>query len=77
MAPARFSLYGRPNWFGPPVCSCGGEGGSQSPLKDRAFSTFLDQNPPFELPPEKGDFALDKSLSRPMDRHRQPYHPGD
>src|SRR5258708_16728536 len=28
----------------------GGEGVSQSPLKDKAFSTFLDQNPPFELP---------------------------
>jgi hypothetical protein len=27
---------------------------SQSPLKDQAFSTFLDQNPPFELPPENG-----------------------
>jgi hypothetical protein len=27
----------------------GGEGVSQSPLKDKAFSTFLDQNPPFEL----------------------------
>jgi hypothetical protein len=27
----------------------GGEGVSQSPLKDQAFSTFLDQNPPFEL----------------------------
>jgi hypothetical protein len=48
----------------------GGEGVSQSPLKDQAFSTFLDQNPPFELP-EKGDFAFDKSLSRPMVRHRQ------
>jgi hypothetical protein len=23
-------------------------------LKDQAFSTFLDQNPPFELPPENG-----------------------
>jgi hypothetical protein len=32
----------------------GGEGVSQSPLKDKAFSTFLDQNPPFELPPENG-----------------------
>jgi hypothetical protein len=32
----------------------GGESGSQSPLKDQAFSTFLDQNPPFELPPENG-----------------------
>jgi hypothetical protein len=32
----------------------GGESVSQSPLKDQAFSTFLDQNPPFELPPENG-----------------------
>jgi hypothetical protein len=32
----------------------GGESVSQSPLKDQAFSTFLDQNPPFELPPEMG-----------------------
>jgi hypothetical protein len=51
----------------------GGESVSQSPLKDKAFSTFLDQNPPFELP-EKGDFAFDKSLSRPMGRHRQQCH---
>jgi len=27
----------------------GGESVSQSPLKDKALSTFLDQNPPFEL----------------------------
>jgi hypothetical protein len=52
---------------------CGGESVSQSPLKDKAFSTFLDQNPPFELL-EKGDFAFDKSLSRPMVRHRQQRH---
>jgi hypothetical protein len=32
----------------------GGEGVSQSPLKDQAFSTFLDQNPPFELWPKNG-----------------------
>jgi hypothetical protein len=32
----------------------GGESVSQSPLKDQAFSTFLDQNPLFELPPENG-----------------------
>ena len=32
----------------------GGESVSQSSLKDQAFSTFLDQNPPFELPPENG-----------------------
>jgi hypothetical protein len=49
----------------------GGESVSQSLLKDKAFSTFLDQNPPFELPPEKWDFAFDKSLSRPMARRRQ------
>ena len=29
-------------------CS-GGEGVSQSPLKDKALSTFVDQNPPFQL----------------------------
>jgi hypothetical protein len=32
----------------------GGESVSQSPLKDQAFSTFLDQNPPFELRPKMG-----------------------
>jgi hypothetical protein len=32
----------------------GGESVSQSLLKDRAFSTFLDQNPPFELRPKMG-----------------------
>jgi hypothetical protein len=42
-------------------------------LKEKAFSTFLDQNPPFELT-EKGDFAFGKSLSRPMAHHRQPSH---
>jgi len=36
--------------------SCGGgESVSQSPLKDKAFSTFLDQNPPFEPRPEKSE----------------------
>jgi hypothetical protein len=34
--------------------SYGGESVSQSPLKDKAFSALLDQNPPFELRPEKG-----------------------
>jgi hypothetical protein len=52
---------------------CGGESVSQSPLKDKAFSTFLDQNPPFELP-QKRNSALDKSLFRPMARHRQHRH---
>jgi hypothetical protein len=49
----------------------GGERVSQSPLKDQAFSTFLDQNPPFELLPENGISPSTKSLSRPMARHRQ------
>jgi hypothetical protein len=48
----------------------GGESVSQLPLKDNAFSTFLDQNPPFELPPKWGS-AFDKNLSRSMARHRQ------
>ena len=60
-------------WVSEPSSGYGGEGVSQSPLKDKAFSTFLDQNPPFELP-EKGDFAFDRSLSRPMVSHRQPCH---
>jgi hypothetical protein len=33
---------------------CGGESVSQSPLNDQAFSTFLDQNPPFALRPKTG-----------------------
>ena len=32
----------------------GGESVSQPPLKNRAFSTFFDQNPPFRLRPENG-----------------------
>jgi hypothetical protein len=32
----------------------GGESVSQLPLKDKAFSTFPDENPPFELPPKNG-----------------------
>src|SRR5205085_1510843 len=32
----------------------GGESVSQSLLKDKAFSTLLDQNPPFEQRPENG-----------------------
>jgi hypothetical protein len=44
---------------------CGGEGVSQSPLKDNAFSTLLDQNPPLELPPENGVL-----------RHKAPFHSG-
>jgi hypothetical protein len=51
----------------------GGESVSQSPLKDIAFSTFLDQNPPFELPP-KWNSAFDENLSRSMARHRQHCH---
>jgi hypothetical protein len=51
----------------------GGESVSQLPLKDNAFSTFLDQNPPFELPP-KWNSAFDKNLSRSMARHQQHCH---
>jgi hypothetical protein len=41
----------------------GGESVSQSPLKDKVFSTFLDQNPPFELQPgPKWNFTAGKSL---------------
>jgi hypothetical protein len=32
----------------------GGESVSQSPLKEKVFPTFLNQNPPFEQRPEKG-----------------------
>ncbi len=39
----------------------GGESVSQLALKDKAFSTFLDQNPRFELLAKMG-FAPDKSL---------------
>jgi hypothetical protein len=35
------------------VSTIGGESVSQPPLKDKAFLTFLDQNPPFELPPKR------------------------
>src|SRR5439155_12345203 len=42
------------SWACPVLFRSGGEGVSQSPLKDKAFSTFLDQNPPLELRPEIG-----------------------
>jgi hypothetical protein len=43
------------NWNLPYISiGYGGEGGSQPSLKDQAFSTFLDQNPPFELRPKAG-----------------------
>jgi hypothetical protein len=41
----------------------GGESVSQSPLKDKVFSTFLDQNPPFEL--RKRILHPTKSCQRP------------
>ena len=51
----------------------GGEGVSQSPLKDQAFSTFLDQNPPFELRPENGISPSTKACSAqwPVSRLRR------
>jgi hypothetical protein len=45
----------------------GGEGVSQSSLKDTVFSTFLEQNLPFGLP-LKWNSAFDKNLSRSMAR---------
>jgi hypothetical protein len=42
----------------------GGEGDSQSPLKDRAFSIFLDQNPPLELRPEQGISPVSLAIER-------------
>jgi hypothetical protein len=49
---------------------CGGESVSQSPLKDKAFSTFLDRNPQLELRPEMGFRRRRKSV-QPMVHHRQ------
>ena len=42
----------------------GGEGVSQPPLKEKVFSTFLDQNPPFELRPENGFRFRQKPVMR-------------
>jgi hypothetical protein len=47
----------------------GGEEVSQCPLKDKAFSTSLGQNPPLELRPENG-IAFNKRPSR-LTAHRQ------
>jgi hypothetical protein len=48
---------------------CGGESVSQPRLKDKAFSTFLRQNPPFELRPEMAfRRRLKKGNSRPKSR---------
>jgi hypothetical protein len=41
-------------------------------LKVQAFSTFLEQNPPFELPPENG--IQPSTRSRPMARDPQHCH---
>jgi hypothetical protein len=46
---------------------------SQSLLKDKAFSTFLDQNQPFELRPEMG-FRRRQKPAQPMAHHRQQLH---
>ena len=50
----------------------GGDGVSQSPLKDKVFSTFPDQNPPFG--PRPGNGILLQSPYRPMARHRRQCH---
>src|SRR5258707_6200431 len=51
----------------------GGESVSQLPLQDNAFSTFLDQNPPFELRPENWVSLPTKACS--ANGHRQQCHP--
>jgi hypothetical protein len=45
-------------------------------LKDQAFSTFLDQNPPFELWPKKWDFAFDTPAKWPVIDNNAPAHAG-
>jgi hypothetical protein len=45
------------------IARLGGEGVSQPPLKDNAFSTILDQNLPLELRREVG-FRLRQNLFR-------------
>jgi hypothetical protein len=42
---------------------CGGEEVSQLPLKNKAFSIFLQQNPPFELRPEMA-FSPERTCQR-------------
>ena len=48
----------------------GGEGVSQSPLKDKVFSIFLDQNPPLELRPEKGISPVSLAIERCRIRYK-------
>jgi len=63
----------------------GGDGVSQSPLKDKVFSTFPDQNPPFELPSENGIspstkaspaqwLAIDNSAIKRLAKGKLPSH---
>jgi hypothetical protein len=52
----------------------GGESVSQSPLKDKAFSSFLDQNPPFALR-LKMSFA-DRAVKLGGNEARVPLHEG-
>jgi hypothetical protein len=42
-------------------------------LKEKAFSTFIDQNPPFEVRPEMG-FRRRQKPVQPMAHHRQQHH---
>jgi hypothetical protein len=51
----------------------GGESVSQLPLKDKAFLTFLDQNPPFALRPKKVFRPRQKPVA-PLARSRRQRH---
>jgi hypothetical protein len=51
----------------------GGESVSQPPLKDKAFSTFLGQNPPFKPRPKMG-FRSRQEPVQPMAHHRPQRH---
>ena len=61
-------------WRAHPLVKAGGESVSQSPLKDKAFSSFLDQNPPFALR-LKMSFA-DRAVKLGGNEARLPLHEG-
>ena len=59
-----------PNAAADKMRSPGGESVSQSPLKDNAFLTFVNQKPLFELPPESG-FSSSTKACFANSPHRQ------
>lgn len=62
--PSTLRKYRAPNL-------AGGESVRQSPLKDKAFLTFLDQNPPFELRPDNGMVRLREIGGLILGRHKE------